>query len=270
MSSRVVSFRFLQAVTNPVTGDHATIGVLQWDGERLRFAGDSRKVSSDHGRSTIRRALTAIRAQIPRQLDEQSLLEDIREVFPVPEGEGSLLRWSDVLSGLATNPERHFDDLVRIAELADEAATPHVGRREITSALASLGESLGNKYGERVRVNTVVRNHFEYNSPLSWQNHTWHHTVSVNTDLRTPAELRKHMYQVMGIVNEAIPKTAGAVLAYVLPASNELVGDVERELNYIRSSDSNRIRLAPLTLMDDVIVAGVVEKMLIEDVAASS
>jgi len=267
MSSRVVSFRFLHAVTNAVTDDQVTVGVLQWDGEQIRLATDSRKVSADHGRSTLGRALAAIRSQIPRQIPGQkAIFDDIREAFPVPEGEGSLLRWGEVRRGLATNPDRHFENLVQLAELADEATAPHIGRREITSALAALGDSLIATYGDRIRVNTNVRNHFDYNSPLSWQNHTWHHTVSVNADVRSAADLRKNVYEVMGIVNEAIPKTDGAVLAYVPPKGNVLAADVERELNYIRSIDSSRIRLAPIQLQDDSLVANVVEKMLLDDV----
>lgn len=100
MASQTVSFRFLQAVTNAVTGDHVTVGVLQWDGARLRFAGESRKVTAEQGRSTLRRALSAIRGQLPRQaVGQTSLFEAIRDAFPVPEGDGSLLRWGDVRRG---------------------------------------------------------------------------------------------------------------------------------------------------------------------------
>ncbi len=173
----------------------------------------------------------------------------------------------DVRRGLATNPDRHFQDLVQLAELADEATSPHIGRREITSTLAALGDSLIAKYGDCVCVNTNVRNHFDYNSPLSWKNHTWHHTVSVNADVRSAADLRKNVYEIMGIVNEAIPKTDGAVLAYVPLIGNALAADVERELNYICSNGNSRIRLAPMQLTDDGLVTNVVEKMLIEDVA---
>jgi hypothetical protein len=271
MSSRAISFRFLQAVTNSVTDDCVTVGVLQWDGERLQFVGDSRKVSGDQGRSTLRRALSAIRSQLPEQIEGQkSLLEDIRDVFPVPEGEGSLLRWTDVRRGFTGNPERHFLELVRLADLADEAALPHVGRREITTLLASLGEQLRGQYGNRIRVNSVVRNHFEYNSPLSWQNHDWHHTVSVNADVRTSAELRKNMYEIMGIVTEAIPKTQGAVLAYVPSVGNSFFPEIQRELDYVRMQHPSRIRLALLTLTEDGLETSAVERMLLDDVRLST
>jgi hypothetical protein len=137
MSSRVVSFRFLHAVTNAVTNDQVAVGVLHWDGEQLRFASDSRKVAVDHGRATVGRALSAIRAQIPRQVSAQTVLfKDVRDAFPVPEGEGSMLRWGEVRHGFATDPERQFHDLVQLAELADEAIAPLIGRREITRTLA--------------------------------------------------------------------------------------------------------------------------------------
>ena len=97
MSSRTVSYRFLQAVTNPVTDDHVTVGILHWDSENLRFASDSRKVHGDSGRSTLRRALSAIRAQVNKINPEKpSLLDDVRFAFPVAEGDGSLLRWAEV------------------------------------------------------------------------------------------------------------------------------------------------------------------------------
>lgn len=78
---------------NAVTDDHVTVGLLHWDGEQLRFAGDSSKVAVDQGRSTLSRAIHAIRAQVENCNPEQpSLLEDVRQVFPVAEGDGSLLR----------------------------------------------------------------------------------------------------------------------------------------------------------------------------------
>jgi hypothetical protein len=254
-------------VTNSVTDDCVTVGVLQWDGEQLRFVGDSRKVTGDQGRSSLRRALSAIRSQLPEQIGGQkSLLEDIRDVFPVPEGEGSLLRWTDVRRGLTGDSERHFLELVRLAELADESSVPNVGRREITTLLASLGEQLRGQYGDRIRVNSVVRNHFEYNSPLSWQNHDWHHTVSVNADVRSSAELRKNLYAILGIVTEAIPKAEGAVLAYVPSVGNSFFPEVERELNYVRMQHHSRIRLVPLALTEDGLETSAVERMLLADV----
>jgi hypothetical protein len=268
MSSRVVSFRFLHAVTNALTDDQVTVGVLQWDGEQLRFASDSRKVTADHGRATLGRALSAIRAQIPRQVPGQTaLFEDIRDAFPVPEGEGSLLRWGEVRRGFATDPERQFYDLVQLAELADEASAPHVGRREITSTLAALGESLVAKYGERVRVNTNVRNHFDFSSPLSWQNHAWHHTIPVKTDVRSASDLRTTICEVLGLVESAIPRADGAVLAYVPATGSGFASEVGEGLNYVCSQFNPRVRLAPLQVTDDGLLANVVERMLVDDVS---
>jgi hypothetical protein len=121
MSSQVVSFRFLQAVTNPVTDDQVTVGVLQWDGEHLRFVGDCRKVAGDRGRPTLRRALAAIRGQV-KELNpgKPTLFGDVHVAFPVAEGDGSLLRWGQVRRGLTSNSERHFQELVASADLADE------------------------------------------------------------------------------------------------------------------------------------------------------
>ncbi len=267
MSSRVVSFRFLHAVTNAVTDDQVTVGVLQWDGEQVRFASDSRKVDSHHGRSTLGRALSAIRSQIPRQTPGQTnLIEDIRDAFPVVEGEGAGLRWGEVRRGFATNPEQHFQDLVRLAELADEASTPHVGRREITSALTALGARLVATYGKRVSVNTNIRKHFDYNSPLSWQNHRWHHTIPVNADIRSTADLRRSMCETLGLLEAAVPTSDGAVLTFVSTKESAFAQEVQRDLLYVCSQFADRVRLAPIEVTDDGLVATAVERMLIVDV----
>ncbi|HEY5956933.1 MAG TPA: hypothetical protein VIV60_10290 [Polyangiaceae bacterium] len=270
MGLRVVSFRFLQAVTNAITNDQVTVGLVQWDGAQLRFAGDSRKVTSDRGRPTIRRALAAIRSELPRRsARDMQQFDDIRDAFPVLEGEGSLLRWGEVRQSTASDPERHFRDMVHLAELSDESNSPHVGRREISIALASLGEDLRAQHGDRVRINTNVRSHFEYNSPLSWQNHTWHHTMVVNADVRSSSELRDSICEIIGLLNAAIPTNEGVVLTYVPSHANEIAASVERELEYLCANEGERLRLAPLHLKDDGLSVNVVERMLVGDVRRS-
>jgi hypothetical protein len=107
-----ISFRFLHVITNMITDDHVTVGVLQWDGKILRFASDNQKLSIHH-----ERVLTAIRAQISTHKPNGI---DVREAFPVPEGVGSMLLWGKVHHSFTTNPERHFCDLVRLSEIDDK------------------------------------------------------------------------------------------------------------------------------------------------------
>jgi hypothetical protein len=265
MSSRLVSFRFLHAVTNAITHDQVTVGLLQSDGAELRFAGDSRRIAGDLGRATVRRALGVIRSQLPRPTEQTSYVADIHEVFPIVEGEGSMLRWGDVQRTEAADPERHFRNLALLAELSDELGMPYVGRREISTALAALGEDLRAQYGERVRTNTNVRGHFEYNVPLSWEDDGWCHTVAVNADVHSASELRDSICEVIGLLGAAIPRRDGAVLVYLPPLDSDHAASVERELEYVRQHGGERVRLAPLRLSDDGLDVSAVERMAIED-----
>jgi len=111
-----VSFRFLQAITNPITDDHVTVGVLHWDGNRLRFAHDSSQVS---GRQTLELALEAIQKQVESSSPNPAE-PNLKKVFEVAEGDGSLLKWADVRCGLTSNSNQHFRDLVTIAGIKDD------------------------------------------------------------------------------------------------------------------------------------------------------
>ena len=110
-----VSFRFLQAVTNPITEDHVTVGVLHWDGQRLRFA-HSNKVSCSQ---TVLWALEAIQKQVDSHTPNPSET-NLKKVFEVAEGDGSLLKWADVRCGLTSNSDQHFTDLITIAGIKND------------------------------------------------------------------------------------------------------------------------------------------------------
>ena len=268
MSSRVVSFRFLQAVTNPVTDDHVTVGLLHWDGELLRFASDNSKVAADHGRPTLARALAAIRTQVDKCNPAQpGLIEDVRQIFPVAEGDGALLRWAPVRRGLTTNSAQHFSDLANTASLLDEPSVPRVGQREISASLTSLGERYQHRFGDRIRVNTHIQNHFEFEPPLSWQNHSWHHTIPMNVDVRSRAVLRDRMCGLIGTLDTAIPSLDAAVLTFVPPRANELSSEIRQELQFVRERYPARLRLAELQVTDDGIAIDSVERMLLADVS---
>lgn len=267
MSSQVVSFRFLQAVTNPVTDDQVTVGVLQWDGEHLRFVGDSRKLAGDRGRPTLRRALAAIRGQV-KELNpgKPTLFDDVHVAFPVAEGDGSLLRWGQVRRGLTSNSERHFQELVKSADLAEETNAPHVGRREIASSLTQLGERYVAQFGERVRVGAHVSEHFTFDPPLSWQNHAWHHTIPMNLDVRSPIDLRDRLCGLIGVMDTAVPRADSAVVAYVAPVDCEYGPNVENELRFVQSRYASRLRLAPMQATEDGLIVEPIERMLLADV----
>lgn len=89
----------------------------------------------------------------------------------------------------------------------------------------------------------------------------------MNADVRSIADLRKNICEILGLVEAVIPASDGAVLAYVPAQGNALAGDVEQGLNYVRSQHSSRVRLAPMQVTEDGLAANVVEKMLIDDVS---
>jgi hypothetical protein len=114
--SQTVSFRFLKAITNPITDDSVTVGLLHWDGERLRFAHDSSKVS---GISVLARALDSIQEQVNNAKPNYSET-NLQKVFEVSEGDGSLLKWAEVRGGMTSNSEQNFLELVIMAGLKDD------------------------------------------------------------------------------------------------------------------------------------------------------
>jgi hypothetical protein len=110
-----VSFRFLQAVTNPITDDRVTVGLLHWDGFHLRFA-HRNKVSCNQ---TVLFALKAIQKQVDSHTPNPSET-NLKKVFEVAEGDVPLLKWSDVSYGLTSNSDQHFIDLIAIAGIKND------------------------------------------------------------------------------------------------------------------------------------------------------
>ncbi len=128
MRSRI-DYRFLRAVTNPTTGDEATIGVLHWDSQRLRFAHALRSVPEEL-RGEVKHVLNSIKdrvAQVPTG-QRNPLAQGIADVFPVPEGRGSLLRWAKPVSGLCSSGQQHFVQLVEAAGLSTGAHKNRVSK----------------------------------------------------------------------------------------------------------------------------------------------
>lgn len=113
--STQISFRFLQAFTNPITNDCVTVGLLHWDGQRLRFAHRNKVLRNQ----TVLLALEAIQRQVDSHTPNPSET-NLKKVFEVAEGDGSLLKWSDVSCGITSNSDQHFIDLITIAGLKND------------------------------------------------------------------------------------------------------------------------------------------------------
>jgi hypothetical protein len=168
---------------------------------------------------------------------------------------------------LTSNSDQHFQDLVKTADLANEPNVPHVGTREISSSLTLLGERYHKQFGDRVRVNSHVEEHFGFDSPLSWQNHSWHHAIPMNVQVRSRAALRDRMCGLIGTLDSVIPAQHAAVLTFVPPIANDLGPEIIRELHFVRDRNPARLRLAELSVTDDGIATDAVEQMLVADVS---
>ena len=153
-----------------------------------------------------------------------------------------------------------------MADLADEPNMQHVGRREIANCLVNVGERYSNEFADRIRVNAHVTNHFGFDTPLSWRNHTWHHTIPWNVDVRSTNDLRDSMCRLLGVIETVVPQNDGAVIAFAPSPSNPFESAVAGELNYICSLAPAKRRLAALQSTDDGLQADAIEQMLLMDV----
>jgi hypothetical protein len=114
-----------------VTGDHLTLALLHWDGQRLRVASSFaplpyRDVAQpDVVRQTVRAKLE----RAARQAEQAPTGLGLKEVVPVREGLGAALYWSPIRTSLASNPEAHFQELC--ASLRLEAGTTPAEAHEV-------------------------------------------------------------------------------------------------------------------------------------------
>jgi hypothetical protein len=115
-------------------------------------------------------------------------------------------------------------------------------------------------------VNARVQDHFEFESPLSWKNHSWHHAIPMNVQARSRADLRDRMCGLIGTLDSAVPAQDSAVLTFVPPVANELGSEIVQELRFVRDRYSSRLRLAELHVTDDSIATDAIEQMLLADI----
>lgn len=243
MQRSPVSYRFLQAVTNPLTGDSVTVGLLHWDGSDLRFAANWREL--DHGKADAKRALKAIehgsKALSTLQLD--LFLHDVDKVFPVAEGRGAMLRWAEPRAGQTADPVNHFNRLVVDAGLANSTADAGASpRKVIRSSLVVLADRLSREYPDRVKVEPETSGHYPFKVPIAWKNAVDHFALPVAFEGKIEDQIRS----LVGKIQTGIGRKDRAVIVYTPPPDQACAAHLEQELRFLADTTQARhLSVAP-------------------------
>lgn len=250
MRSRV-DYRFLRAVTNPVTGDEATIGVLHWDGSELRFAHALRSVPQDL-RGEVKRVLNALKDRVDNQPTGQKdpLAQGLADLFPVPEGRGSLVHWAKPVSGLCSSGQQHFDQLVEAAGLGVGFKENHVSRKTLRSWISDAAHRLRDFAPDRIQLDRVSPGHIPFEAPLAWKNGVWNFALPWSFD--TNKELDGQIRDLVGQLTTGLDNSAKAAVVYFVPDDSR--DRVMKELAYVkdkipgtRTSELNKLNGQPDT-----------------------
>lgn len=127
-----VEYRFFQYQIHITSGDKVTIGLLFSDGQRLRFArslGMLPRGLPDGQQELIERSLQALEVRLEATKRELRT-GPLQEVFPVREGIGSALFWSELRAGETGEPEALFRELCEELDLAPPREEPSGSTRE--------------------------------------------------------------------------------------------------------------------------------------------
>ncbi len=267
--SKSVSFRFLRAVTNQVTGDTTTVAVVQWDGATLMFDQDADVLRHHPAKGDVQKVLKelrrAVRAAPPSQARTQ---QGIDAAFPVDLTTGGLLRWSSEHTGLTPNPATHFEGLVTLAGLhGGEQTTRRVGAKQVQKELRALGKRLAEVHPKRILVETELQARYRFVPALSWQNGRWNHAVAWSFDVEERGEAESRLKHLIGTLETGIPEDDAAVVAYAPPRDADVATFVSNELKYVESMGTYR-RSLRLARRDTCVDASSLEKLVTDDIAS--
>ena len=240
--STSVSFRFLRAVTNQITGDTTTVAVVQWDGATLKFDQDADVLGSHPARGDVQKVLRELQ-RVARTLAPNQARTDggLDGAFPVDLTTGGVLRWSEKNKGLTPDPERHFSQLVTLSGLhSGKRHQRHVGRKQVGRELRGLGKRLVEAHPGRIRIDTEVQGHYKYVPPLSWKNGRWHHSVAWSFDVEERTDAENRLKSLIGALETNIPGDDAALVAYAPPRHAEIARFVAKELEYVAAMGKNR------------------------------
>jgi hypothetical protein len=130
MPSKTVEFRYLQVITNHLSGDRVTIGLAHWDGSALRFACAVTSLRDHAGFVHIERAARAIERSITQRSEQLRSASGgvhfsptLAELAPGSELIGDALVWSEVRRGITGDAAAHFTELGSMLGLLPRGAS---------------------------------------------------------------------------------------------------------------------------------------------------
>lgn len=261
MRSRV-DYRFLRAVTNPVTGDEVTIGVLHWDGQDLRFAHALRAVPQEL-KGEVRRVLNLIDERVTQTPRGQSDLfkQDLARLFPVAEGRGSVIHWGKPVSGLSSSGAVHFSQLVDAAGLQATLREDHVSKNTLHHWMHDVAIRLHELAPERVQLNSRSPGHIPFPSPIAWKNGVWNFALPWSFDSNKCLE--DQVRSLVGQLTTGLDQNSHAAVVFFAPA--ETRAKVLQELSYVESVVTGT-RRSELSLRDGQLDTTEFESMVRSDV----
>ncbi len=227
MLSRV-EFQFLKVVDSFLSGDEATVGLIHWDGFRLRTA--ARNWRDADVSNAVRGILASLEERCAASAHAQSSWLPLASVVGVDTRVGSSLRWSEVLCGVSRDAQKHFEHIAESLGL-DHGEGSHSSQPTLPKALVALGTELQTTLKERVRVNEHVRAHFEYVSPLSWHAQAWQHCVPV--DLGDGSSVEPRIREALAKAMTGIPESDGKVFVVVADTDSDTQERARKEGNYL-------------------------------------
>lgn len=255
MSSRDVEFRLLQLVVSAVADERVTVALLHWDGAQLRFASNPSRLPAKlgPGGEAVRATIRALRNQVVHARGQGLLDLGVDLVHEVREGRGAMLSWSPLRRGRTSSSEAHFLRLAQELELRVphiEGAVSNDRPPTLASTLVSFGERLRDSATspDRIRVREVVMGLREYESPVSWLNHVWHHSFPLNLHRDDPDGIVRRVEMVLGRIDVSIPTGATGVVVAAHPPLPQFADALERIAEFVQASHGDRIQLvrAPL------------------------
>jgi len=275
MPSKTVEFRYLQVITNHLSGDRVTVGLAHWDGVALRFACAVASLRDHAGFVDIERAVRAIERSVTQRGEELRSASSgvlfsptLAELAPGSELVGDALVWSEVRRGITGDAAAHFTELgSKLGLLPRHHDAERFSSSTIRSALESLARDF-HAFPELVKTSVELHDHYRFKAPVSWKNGAWNHAVPLNLDVDTQLELETRIRATLGRVITAIPRAEIPVLVAALPQRpNPALRDVEKEARYAQEAIGAHARLAHIRSSGGRIDTSEVRTMIDADIA---
>jgi len=239
MTPQTVKFRLLQVVLSHLADERVTVGLLHWDGSQLRTAFNASRVPE--GLETapeLRRFVRAMGSKFDG-MDTPSLPFAFNDITGIRFGEAGLTSWGITRVCQTRRPQEHFDQLASELGLLSQKKAK---RSSMRSGLRALGIELVEKLGtsEFISVDVPVQGLIDYESPVSWKNHVWHHTFPIDLTTGTDS-LETRFRKEFGRVDAAVPSGEVGVLVAMCDPGDERILQLSKIEAHISECLAGRI-----------------------------